>query len=153
MSLIVEGVDGTGKTTFSGEWLVLNNEYIYMHNYVKPDNERDRMSECAKELLITKFVMVPYIMDRSFIISEYVYATVLGRKTNVTLDSIKLLIDTLNDNKDTLVLCTYHDYNSLIIKPEDKWLPHDELNRLYMQLFTKEFKVHRLMLRYIEEVI
>lgn len=151
MSIILEGVDGTGKTFFTDQWMALNPAYIRMHNYVKPQNKIDMMSECAKELLIMQFVWSPYIMDRSFIISEYVYSQVLGRSSLVTMKELANVVEIINKNGIAFELFAFKDKSLLPIKPEDKALPHEELNKLYLYLFTNKFKLRRMNIHWIED--
>jgi len=151
MSAIIEGVDGTGKTTFAKNWLLLNPDYFYVHNYTKPKREDDFISEASKEMLILRNHDV--VMDRSFIISEYVYSTVLERDTYIDSDRLLSYIYYVNMQKHTLVLCTYRDIKNVVLKEEDKWLPIKELSALYTYLFIESKLINLTDIRYIEDQI
>lgn len=144
MSVIFEGVDGVGKTTRA---LKLNKDkpiFRYIHNWAKPIKEVDIMSEVTKEMiLLTSPIQI--ILDRSYIISEFVYATVLNRKTYITIEHLKELINVINKYHHVVNLLCYTDHNALNCKIEDINLPHDQLNSLYMDLFLNVLSVDSLI--------
>jgi len=150
MSLIFEGVDGVGKTTNIQQFILFNRYYMYLHNWTKPKNTTDILSETTKEILLLDSNH-NIIFDRSFIISEYVYAHVLRRKTPVTLEYVQELIKLVNRKGHTIKLFYFKNFDSLRIKEEDKDLPFEELNKLYLNLFTSQVKVNKLILENIDE--
>lgn len=144
MSVIFEGVDGTGKTTKA---LKLKNDrpiFQYIHNWAKPKKEIDILSEITKEMILMSSPS-HIILDRSYIISEFVYATVLKRPTYVTLWHVKNLINIINKNHHVINLLCYTDITALKYKSEDIDLPHNALNSMYMDLFLNILSVDSLI--------
>ena len=86
------------------------------------------------------------IFDRSFVISEYVYATVLNRPTAVTLKYIENVIQVFNIYNHTVQLFVADNLALLPLKDEDKWLPIAKLQELYIELFT-QFVPNKFILR------
>ena len=150
MSIIFEGVDGVGKTTNIQEFIVLNKYFLYIHNWAKPKNKTDILSEVTKEILLLDSNH-HILFDRSFIISEYVYAHIMQRETPVTLQYVQELIDLINRKNHILKLFYFKNFESLRIKEEDKDLPFEKLNDLYLNLFTNQVKIQNLMLENIDE--
>ena len=152
MITIYEGVDGTGKTTQAFKEARSNPEAIVLHNWSKPKTIIDINSETSKELLLIENVSDDLIFDRSFIFSEYIYAKVLGRKTELTLDNLKVFVSLLNRKNAVVKLLYFTDINSLKAKAnaEDNKLPLEELNTAYIQLMLKELSINNLVLEEID---
>lgn len=134
MITIYEGVDGIGKTTAAIKQLEKNIGSHYIHNWASPSNTVDQNSEETKELLLVSSAN-DIIMDRSYIISEYVYSKVLGRESAVTDAKISSYINILNNFKVKVKLFLFSDMRALNVKPEDAHLPFDELNEMYAKVF------------------
>ncbi len=150
MSLIFEGVDGTGKTTNIQQFMLFNRYYMYVHNWSKPTNKIDVLSEVTKEILLLDSEH-NIMFDRSFIVSEYIYAHVLKRETPITFDYIKEFVALINRRGHTIKLFYFNHFDSLRIKEEDKDLPFEALNKAYMDLFTSQVQVDKLILENIDE--
>lgn len=150
MSLIFEGVDGTGKTTNTKQFMMFNQNYMYIHNWTKPKNNTDILSETTKEILLMDSPN-NILFDRSFIISEYVYATVLGRETPITFEYVQDLVELINRRKHTLKLFYFDDSSALHIKPEDSSLPFNLLNEMYLEIFTNKVRVEKFILENINK--
>jgi hypothetical protein len=154
MSVIFEGVDGIGKTTKALK--LLNEDFHqlkivhYIHNWVKPKKEIDSRSEVTKEiLLLTNPIQL--ILDRSFIISEFVYASVLNRKSYLTFEDVKNLIDMINKYEHVIHLMYYKDIKVLKYKNEDSKLPHDDLNSFYIDLLMNRLSINHLIVELVED--
>lgn len=150
MSIIFEGVDGTGKTTNARQFMIFNRHYAYIHNWTKPKNNIDILSETTKEILLLESPF-DLLIDRSFIISEYIYAHILGRKTPITFDYIKEFVKLINRKKHTIKLFTFTNFDSLRIKEEDKDLPFEDLNKAYIELLNYQVKIDNLIVENIDE--
>jgi len=150
MSIIVEGVDGIGKTYFANEWCSIYKDYCYIHNFTKPKTKADCDSETTKELLLLANMSNNIVFDRSFIMSEYVYAQVMNRTQYINEEFMHTYVKMLNTYHHSVVLFIYKNINVLSIKDEDKLLPFDKLNNLYYELFVEKFKIGRLDVRYVE---
>ncbi len=150
MSVIFEGVDGVGKTTEAKGFLAISPGHYYVHNWAKPTKDVDIISEVTKELLLLQSPE-KIIFDRSFIISEYVYSHVLGRKSPVTMDVIVILKNIINLYDHTLKLFTYSDITDLRYKEHDKHLPFDELNNAYTELIINQLDIKNLLLENISK--
>jgi len=135
MSIIFEGVDGIGKTTNIRQFQLFNPGYVYIHNWAKATNRVDILSEASKEILLLES-NVPMLFDRSYIVSEYVYAHVLGRDTPIDISYIEEWIKLIDRKEHTLKLFTFLNQSVLNIKPEDENLPFAKLNETYRSLFV-----------------
>lgn len=144
MSVIFEGVDGVGKTTRAIKLMHDKPMFRYIHNWAKPIKEVDILSEITKEMILLNSP-IQVILDRSYIISEFVYATVLGRDTCVTIEHVKELIHIINEHHHVVNLLCYTDHHALKCKPEDVNLPHNILNSFYMDLFLNILDVDSLI--------
>lgn len=149
MSIIFEGPDGVGKTTKANSFISFNNEYVYIHNWAKPTNKIDQESEIAKELLLLSSGH-KLVIDRSYILSEFVYANVLQRKSIVTLAYIKRIVEIINSNNHTVNLILFRNKENLIVKDEDKHLPFEQINSAYYKLF-KSLAFNKLIVEYVED--
>jgi hypothetical protein len=152
MSIIFEGVDGTGKTTNIKQFMMFNRNYKYVHNWTKPKNKTDILSEATKEILLLNDSF-NVLLDRSFIISEYIYSTVLDRETPITFEYVQKLVELMNRKDHTLKLFYFYDIESLVIKSEDIDLPFNKLNDLYLETFTNRVRLTKLLLENIDERI
>jgi hypothetical protein len=151
MSIIFEGVDGTGKTTRAKEFpRIYTGHYDYIHNHDKTRKPVDIESEVTKEMLLMTYCD-KILFDRSYIISEYIYSKVLRRETPVTLDYVKALIELINLRSHTVNLFVFKDRDKLILKDEDSKLPFIELNNAYLQLFDIDVKVERMAVVIIDD--
>jgi len=149
MSIIFEGVDGTGKTTTANDILKFYGDYFYIHNWSKPKNEIDISSEITKEFILLQSP-TRLLFDRSFIISEYVYSNILGRKSIITFEHIQAFEVIVNQYKHAVQLFIFEDIKKLNFKKEDKNLPFAELNALYIKLFTEQIKINNFILNIID---
>ena len=144
MSVIFEGVDGVGKTTKALNLMNKEPIFRYIHNWAKPKKEVDILSEVTKEMILLTSP-IKMVLDRSYIISEFVYATVLGRQTYVTIEHVKALVHVINEHHHIVNLLCYTDHSALKCDPIDMNLPHDILNSFYMDLFLNILGVDNLV--------
>lgn len=145
MSIIFEGVDGTGKTTNALGYLSISPDYSYVHNWAKPKKPMDIASEITKEFLLLTSHW-PILFDRSFIISEYVYAHILERKTEVNNRVLIDFVHRINEGNHTVKLFTFDEVSDLKFKKEDRNLPFRELNDAYMSLLVDQYKIKNLII-------
>lgn len=96
MRIILEGCDGSGKSTLS-EFLASKYACDIIHMTRWSDKSFDTY---VKKLSLNDNI----IFDRCFI-SEYVYSKIFNRKTEITDEKIELLLD----------LSTYLNYNIYIL--------------------------------------
>ncbi len=144
MSIIFEGVDGIGKTTDIRLFHIFNPGYVYIHNWAIAKNRADILSEASKEILLLESNQ-PILFDRSFIISEYVYAHVLSRDTPIDIHYIREWIKLVDRKNHTLKLLVFLNESILNIKSKDRELPFAKLNDLYRSLFSN-IKPHKFIL-------
>lgn len=135
MSIIFEGVDGIGKTTNIRQFQLFNPGFMYIHHWAKATNKVDILSEATKEILLLESDY-NILFDRSFIISEYIYTSILGRKTIIDFGYVKELVSLINRKGHTVKLFCFKNKNVLTIKDEDKNLPFEKLNNAYRSLFS-----------------
>lgn len=152
MSIILEGANTTGKTSFALNWILLNPGYIYISNDapVSQSSNNYVMSESTKEILLSES-QYPLLIDRSFLISEYVYSSVLRRKSCITFETVMDYIDRLNQQEHCISFFTHknpEDYFRSI----DTDLPLIELDAKYKELFKKIPKFDRFDIRYIDSI-
>ena len=150
MSIIFEGVDGVGKTTNIQQFMIFNNGYSYIHNWAKPSHKIDILSEATKEIFLLN-TNHNILFDRSFLISEYVYAHILKRETPINFTYMQELADLINRKKHTVKLFIFNNYDSLKMKDEDKHLPVEELNSLYYNLLTSQLNINNLIVENIDK--
>ena len=143
MILILEGPDGTGKTTFANKLIEFYKSnsvrHIYIHNKHIPTSYDDAMVEADAELTLLKKAVASeevLIMDRSFILSEYVYSQVLEREIYISESMVDALINLCMANNIIM------HYFSFLHKPycedsSDKFLPHKDLRKAYENLFNR----------------
>lgn len=149
MSVIFEGVDGVGKTTKALRLLHKEPRFRYIHNWAKPRTEINMLSEVTKELiLLTSPIHI--ILDRSYIISEFVYSTILNRTTSITFEHVKELIDVINKQGHIINLMYYINIDALKFKSEDIDLPFNSLNEMYISLLTNELSINHLIITIID---
>ena len=89
MSLIVEGINGIGKTTFCQELLKLPHfkDYKYIHLTAQEDNSFDYYTNLLKDDKL--------ILDRGPL-GELVYSSIYGRKPRITLSEVNKLFKQVN---------------------------------------------------------
>lgn len=98
---IVEGPDRAGKTTYAKE---LANKYGLEYEHLSHKDDR------RAKFYLQKLNDRNKVYDRLFI-SEYVYSKVLGRETDVDLDTLKALVETAERLGWRIVICLADDYN------------------------------------------
>lgn len=149
MTTIYEGVDGSGKTTDAFQQIRYSDEQ-YIHNWCKPKNEIDTNSEVMKEIMLIKSGF-DIVMDRSYILSEYIYSKILRRKSYVTENTFFSFIRLLNAYDVKVKLYLAKDITLLKQKDEDKELPTEELNNYYKLIFTNWARLDNLEVIYIDD--
>ena len=149
MSIIIEGVDGIGKTTKALKMINDWPKFKYVHNWVKPKKALEIQSEANKELLLAEYGK-HIIFDRSYIISEYVYANVLGRETSILLYMVQDFVNLLAERDSYICFMLSTNISGLILDDCDKTLPIQELNNYYHDLFTNKLRVPKDCLDIIE---
>lgn len=149
MSIIFEGVDGTGKTTAAKSWCNFYSSYGYIHNFAKPSKPDDIRSEMFKEITL---LMSPndFVLDRSYIISEYIYATVLNRPTVITLEHLFNFTKLLNMYEHTVMLYTYLNLDNVHYKEEDAKLPFTALNAYYIEIVQHTLPIEKRIVTLID---
>ncbi len=145
--IIIEGIDGVGKTTMAAEYCVVYPNYTYIHNFVKAVGDRNIMSEANKELLLMTYVD-DVVMDRSYIISEFVYSQVLGRHSPITYEHMLGWAELTNQREHGIQYLRPASLAVLTQKDEDANLPLGALLNAYDKLF-KDLPLKNLV---VEEV-
>jgi hypothetical protein len=149
MSVIFEGVDGIGKTTKALKLIGEEPMFRYIHNWAKPKTELNILSEITKELILLDSP-IHLAIDRSYIISEFIYSTILNRPTSITIEHVKEFVDIVNKQEHIVNIMCYLNIDMLNIEPEDKDLPFEELNKMYMSLFTDKLTIDNLVIDVID---
>jgi hypothetical protein len=97
--VIIEGVDGVGKTTLSN--VLVSHKYLYKHSSYNKGS--DSLSD-HYETLITNATM-PTVFDR-FFLSEYVYGKVFREKSRVSFSELDRLCSIMRKRGFVLFLVT-----------------------------------------------
>jgi len=146
--LIIEGIDGVGKTTLSNQ--LENDGFIKYHfDY---DEETDDLFEKYNNVLLKNINdLNKMVFDRSFI-SEMVYGPVLRGKSRLSEDEFKNLLISYHEqgckivfmtaSKETLLSRREDDSNDLLI-----------INEYYEQQNDQYRKVMELSKTYIEMIM
>lgn len=149
MITIYEGPDGTGKTTAAFQH-VRYSDAQYIHNWCKPQNEVDTLSEIMKELILIESGK-DIVMDRSYILSEYIYSKVLKRHSWLNDNTLFYFAEMLNRVGAKVILYLFKDIKHLKIKEEDKDLPFEELNSCYDLIITSFLAIDNIEVIYIDD--
>ena len=125
--LIIEGLDGTGKTTLVNDLL--------KHNYklVKPNDKID--SQYIKYKNLIENSDNKSVSDRSFI-SEMVYGKVLSGKTKLSEEEFNNLISTYSKYK-TQIIYLYASKETLLKRRNDDLKDKQVLELLYQDLMDE----------------
>lgn len=152
MSIILEGANATGKTSFAFSWMTLNPGFIYISNETPIILNKNSylMSESTKEILLSES-RYSLLIDRSFIISEYVYSSVLGRDSCITLETVLSYIDGLNRKEHCISFFTPRHPENYFKKIETD-LPLDKINIKYKELFSQVSKFDRFDIKYVDSI-
>lgn len=89
MSMIIEGINGIGKTTFCQELLKLPRfkDYKYLHLTAHEDNTYSYYKNLLKDDKL--------VLDRGAL-GELVYSSIYGRKPRITLSEVNKLFKEVN---------------------------------------------------------
>jgi thymidylate kinase len=143
MKIVVEGIDGTGKTYLAHE---LSNMYLYDYIHsVLPHTKQELIQDMAKDYVI---------FDRAWI-SEIVYAKAFGREPLITLSEI----NKFNlYRKSTIYVLLYSPIPPNFHKVEPEILgKYDEINKEYLYIMdrlieSKVFIYNPLKFKYPQEM-
>lgn len=135
MSLIIEGINGIGKTTFCQELLKLSRfkDYKYLHLTANEDNTYSYYKNLLKDDKL--------ILDRGAL-GELVYSSIYGRKSRITLSEVNKLFKEVN----CYVLWT-NDLNKIIKNLTSKG--EQNSNECNLQWIYNE---QQLFLKYIKRL-
>lgn len=151
MIYIYEGPDGCGKTTKAFQFCKGNLGYTYIHNKEIPKDEEIASFLSSNEVRIIRG-SEDIILDRSFIISEFVYSRALNRESYVTEAMLSDFLFFLKLVKARMCFYSFKDEPS-IVNPADKSLPLFKIKSIYDDIYNQCIDIHLgASIDYIEEI-
>lgn len=144
MSIIIEGPDGSGKSTLA-KALSEALGYPITHAGSAPKNEAECFERVTEDV---GWWSTGFIQDRSFTISDHVYASVIPDRS-VPYDFsfyLKLLATHLNECRTMIIFCDAPDEillddGSQIIKPHETQKHIDDMKRNKLELVMEYRRV------------
>ena len=125
--IIIEGLDGTGKTTLSND--LLNKNYILVNNNLTSESHYD------KYVNIIKTSDINSVSDRSFI-SEMVYGKVLSGTTKLSEGEFINLVK-LYSEYETKIIYLYASKKILLERRKDDFKDSKVIFHLYQELMDE----------------
>lgn len=125
--IIIEGLDGTGKTTLAND--LLNKNYILINNNLTSESHYD------KYVNIIKTSDINSVSDRSFI-SEMVYGKVLSGTTKLSEEEFINLVK-LYSEYETKIIYLYASKKILLERRKDDFKDSKVIFHLYQELMDE----------------
>ena len=125
--IIIEGLDGTGKTTLTN--YLLNKNYILINNNLTSESHYD------KYVNIIKTSDINSVSDRSFI-SEMVYGKVLSGTTKLSEEEFINLVK-LYSEYETKIVYLYASKKILLERRKDDFKDSKVIFHLYQELMDE----------------
>lgn len=125
--IIIEGLDGTGKTTLANN--LLNKNYIRINNNLTSESHYD------KYVNIIKTSDINSVSDRSFI-SEMVYGKVLSSTTKLSEEEFINLVK-LYSEYETKIIYLYASKKILLERRKDDFKDSKVIFHLYQELMDE----------------
>lgn len=125
--IIIEGLDGTGKTTLAN--YLLNKNYILINNNLTSESHYD------KYVNIIKTSDINSVSDRSFI-SEMVYGKVLSGTTKLSEEEFINLVK-LYSEYETKIVYLYASKKILLERRKDDFKDSKVIFHLYQELMDE----------------
>ncbi len=153
MKYILEGPDGTGKTFFANHTL---RSSTYHCSNTPPKNLRELYIGIVDDFcFLDNNSLSDSVLDRSFIVSQYIYTTVLKQKKWITKEFAVEYLEMCNDQGIQIRFSLYdnpYEAPKQTLKNEDKKLPIIDLNFLYQDLFNSVSCLFNVSLVFIEDI-
>ena len=125
--IIIEGLDGTGKTTLAND--LLNKNYILINNNLTSESHYD------KYVNIIKTSDINSVSDRSFI-SEMVYGKILSGTTKLSEEEFINLVK-LYSEYETKIIYLYASKKILLERKKDDFKDSKVIFHLYQELMDE----------------
>jgi thymidylate kinase len=125
--IIIEGLDGTGKTTLAND--LLNKNYILINNNLTSESHYD------KYVNIIKTSDINSVSDRSFV-SEMVYGKVLSGTTKLSEEEFINLVK-LYSEYETKIIYLYASKKILLERRKDDFKDSKVIFHLYQKLMDE----------------
>ena len=125
--IIIEGLDGTGKTTLAND--LLNKNYILINNNLTSESHYD------KYVNIIKTSDINSVSDRSFV-SEMVYGKVLSGTTKLSEEEFINLVK-LYSECETKIIYLYASKKILLERRKDDFKDSKVIFHLYQELMDE----------------
>lgn len=125
--IIIEGLDGTGKTTLAND--LLNKNYILINNNLTSESHYD------KYVNIIKTSDINSVSDRSFI-SEIVYGKILSGTTKLSEEEFINLVK-LYSEYETKIIYLYASKKILLERRKDDFKDSKVIFHLYQELMDE----------------
>ncbi len=125
--IIIEGLDGTGKTTLAND--LLNKNYILINNNLTSESHDD------KYVNIIKTSDINSVSDRSFV-SEMVYGKVLSGTTKLSEEEFINLVK-LYSEYETKIIYLYASKKILLERRKDDFKDSKVIFHLYQELMDE----------------
>lgn len=125
--IIIEGLDGTGKTTLAND--LLNKNYILINNNLTSESHYD------KYVNIIKTSDINSVSDRSFI-SEMVYGKILSGTTKLSEEEFINLVK-LYSEYETKIIYLYASKKILLERRKDDFKDSKVIFHLYQELMDE----------------
>ena len=125
--IIIEGLDGTGKTTLAND--LLNKNYILINNNLTRESPSD------KYVNIIKTSDINSVSDRSFV-SEMVYGKVLSGTTKLSEEEFINLVK-LYSEYETKIIYLYASKKILLERRKDDFKDSKVIFHLYQELMDE----------------
>ena len=125
--IIIEGLDGTGKTTLAND--LLNKNYILINNNLTSESHYD------KYVNIIKTSDINSVSDRSFV-SEMVYGKVLSGTTKLSEEEFDNLIKLYSEYK-TRIIYLYASKEILLKRRKNDIKDSKVIFHLYQELMDE----------------
>ncbi len=150
---ILEGPDGAGKTLYAKNALPA---FKYFHSVLVPKNYRDVIRGISNDVrFLSRKIHDDSVLDRSFIISEYIYSRILRRTIYITEGFLKEFLENCRTKNVTIIVFLYKSPRRtacLTMKERDRHLPIRRINRLYSEIFLS-LDYRNIFIRYIEKTL
>lgn len=125
--IIIEGLDGTGKTTLAND--LLNKNYILINNNLTSESHYD------KYVNIIKTSDINSVSDRSFV-SEMAYGKVLSGTTKLSEEEFINLVK-LYSEYETKIIYLYASKKILLERRKDDFKDSKVIFHLYQELMDE----------------